>query len=128
MRVVQGLGAASTRVIATAVVRDRFSGRAMAEVMSLAFMVFMVIPVVAPSIGEVLLIFAPWQSIFLFMGLLALAFGAVFELPILVLALTSLGLVTPATLKRFRRHSLVLCVVVAAFVWWRRRRTARAGA
>ncbi|MBP1805793.1 multidrug effflux MFS transporter [Rubellimicrobium aerolatum] len=75
MRLVQGLGAASTRVIAVAVVRDRFSGSAMAEVMSLAFMVFMVIPVVAPSIGEVLLAFAPWQSIFLFMGVLALAFG-----------------------------------------------------
>ena len=47
---------------------------------------------------------------------LALAFGVVFELPILILALTSLGLVTPPTLKRFRRHSLVLCVIGAAFV------------
>ncbi|TNC63534.1 multidrug effflux MFS transporter [Rubellimicrobium roseum] len=76
LRFVQGLGAASTRVIATAVVRDRFEGRAMAEVMSLAFMVFMVIPVVAPGMGEVLMAFGPWQSIFLFMGALALAFGA----------------------------------------------------
>ena len=75
-RFLQGLGAASTRVIATAVVRDRFSGRAMAEVMSLAFMVFMVIPVVAPSIGEILLLTGPWESIFLFMGGLALVFGA----------------------------------------------------
>jgi len=47
---------------------------------------------------------------------LALAFGVVFELPILILALTALGLVTPATLKRYRRHSLVLCVIGAAFV------------
>lgn len=47
---------------------------------------------------------------------LALAFGAVFELPIVILALTAFGLVTPATLKRFRRHSLVLCVLVSAFV------------
>ncbi|WP_210527175.1 multidrug effflux MFS transporter [Rubellimicrobium arenae] len=83
LRFIQGLGSASTRVIATAVVRDRFSGHAMAEVMSLAFMVFMIIPVVAPSIGEVLLAFSPWQSIFLFMGALALVFGlwALFRLP-----------------------------------------------
>ncbi len=47
---------------------------------------------------------------------LALAFGVVFELPILILALTALGLVTPPTLKRYRRHSLVLCVIGAAFV------------
>ncbi|WP_082484054.1 multidrug effflux MFS transporter [Rubellimicrobium mesophilum] len=75
LRFVQGLGASATRVVATAVVRDRFSGRAMAEVMSLVFMVFMVIPVVAPSVGQVLLLVSPWHSIFVFMGLLAAAFG-----------------------------------------------------
>lgn len=75
MRFIQGHGASSTRVVATAVVRDRFAGRAMAEVMSLVFMVFMAIPVVAPSIGEVLLLVGPWQSIFVFMGTRALAFG-----------------------------------------------------
>jgi DHA1 family bicyclomycin/chloramphenicol resistance-like MFS transporter len=82
-RFIQGFGAASTRVIATSVVRDRFSGREMAEVMSLTFMVFMVIPIVAPSIGQVLLLTGPWQYIFLFMALLALAFGtwSFFRLP-----------------------------------------------
>jgi DHA1 family bicyclomycin/chloramphenicol resistance-like MFS transporter len=71
LRFVQGLGAAGTRVIATAVVRDRFSGRDMAEVMSLIFMVFMAIPIVAPGIGQVLLLSGPWETIFLFMGGLA---------------------------------------------------------
>jgi sec-independent protein translocase protein TatC len=47
---------------------------------------------------------------------MALAFGAVFELPILILALTALGIVTPALLNRFRRHAIVGCVVVAAFI------------
>ncbi len=74
LRFIQGMGAASVRVITTAVVRDRYSGREMAEVMSLIFMVFMAIPVVAPSIGQVLLLTGPWQTIFLFMGVLALAF------------------------------------------------------
>jgi len=75
LRFVQGLGAASTRVIAISLVRDRYSGRAMAEVMSLTFMVFMAIPVIAPGIGQILLLTGPWQAIFLFMGGLALVFA-----------------------------------------------------
>jgi len=74
MRFVQGLGAASVRVIATAVVRDRYSGREMAEVMSLTFMVFMAIPIIAPGIGQILLLTGPWQTIFIFMGALAFVF------------------------------------------------------
>jgi drug resistance transporter, Bcr/CflA subfamily len=74
LRFIQGMGAASVRVIAQAVVRDRYSGREMAEVMSLTFMVFMAIPIIAPGIGQILLLTGPWQAIFIFMGLLALAF------------------------------------------------------
>ncbi|KRA99295.1 MFS transporter [Devosia sp. Root685] len=73
LRFIQGMGAASVRVIATAVVRDRYSGREMAEVMSLTFMVFMAVPIIAPGIGQVLLLTGPWQTIFIFMGVLALA-------------------------------------------------------
>lgn len=75
LRFVQGLGAAGTRVIAVAVVRDKFSGREMAEVMSLTFMIFMAIPIVAPGIGQVILLSGPWQNIFIFMGGLATAIG-----------------------------------------------------
>ncbi len=74
LRFIQGMGAASVRVIATAVVRDRYSGREMAEVMSLTFMVFMAIPIVAPGIGQVILLVGDWHNIFIFMGLLAAAF------------------------------------------------------
>lgn len=73
LRFVQGMGAAGTRVIALSVVRDCFAGRAMAEIMSLVFMVFMIMPIVAPGIGQVLLLTGPWGMIFLFMGLLASA-------------------------------------------------------
>lgn len=103
LRFVQGLGAASTRVVATAVVRDRYSGRAMAEVMSLAFMVFMVIPIVAPSIGEVLLLTGPWESIFFFMGGLALVFGAWAMLRL------------PETLDADRRRPLTAASVFGGF-------------
>lgn len=75
LRFVQGMGAAGTRVIATAVVRDRFEGREMAEVMSLTFMIFMAIPIIAPGIGQVILLTGPWQYIFVFMGGLAAIIG-----------------------------------------------------
>ncbi|MDB5473666.1 MAG: multidrug effflux transporter [Devosia sp.] len=75
LRFTQGLGAAGTRVIATSMVRDLYSGRAMAEVMSLTFMVFMAIPIIAPGIGQILLLTGPWQYIFFFMGGLATIFG-----------------------------------------------------
>ncbi|WP_157015413.1 multidrug effflux MFS transporter [Mesorhizobium xinjiangense] len=73
-RFVQGLGAASTRVISVSLVRDVYGGRAMAEVMSLVFMVFMIIPVIAPGIGQVMMLLSTWHMIFLFMGSVALVF------------------------------------------------------
>jgi DHA1 family bicyclomycin/chloramphenicol resistance-like MFS transporter len=73
LRFIQGVGAASTRVIAVSVVRDRFGGRAMAEVMSLIFMSFMIIPVIAPSIGQLMMLFATWHMIFVCMAVVAAA-------------------------------------------------------
>ena len=67
-RVLQGVGSAASRVLAVSIVRDRFSGREMARVMSLAFMVFLAVPIIAPSIGQIIMLFAPWEWIF---GILA---------------------------------------------------------
>ncbi|HMR32522.1 MAG TPA: multidrug effflux MFS transporter [Geminicoccaceae bacterium] len=71
-RVVQGIGAAATRVLAVSIVRDCYSGRRMAQVMSLAMIVFLAVPVLAPSVGQVVILVAPWRWIF---GVLA-AFGS----------------------------------------------------
>ena len=64
-RMLQGAAAAATRVLVVAMVRDLFQGEAMARVMSLVFMVFMLVPVLAPSIGQAILLAGPWQAIFL---------------------------------------------------------------
>jgi DHA1 family bicyclomycin/chloramphenicol resistance-like MFS transporter len=64
-RVMQGVGAAATRVLAVSIVRDRFSGRQMARVLSLAFMVFLVVPIAAPGLGQIVMLVAPWQVLFL---------------------------------------------------------------
>ena len=63
-RFVSGTAIAASRVVTVALVRDRYSGRAMARVMSLAFMVFMAAPVLAPSFGELILLFGSWRLIF----------------------------------------------------------------
>lgn len=47
---------------------------------------------------------------------MSIAFGAAFELPILILGLSAFGIVTPAFLNRFRRHAIVICVIVGAFL------------
>ncbi len=60
-RTVQGLGAAAPRVIALAIVRDLYSGRQMARVMSFAMTVFIIIPVLAPSVGQGLLEAGSWR-------------------------------------------------------------------
>ncbi|MEL6817704.1 MAG: multidrug effflux MFS transporter [Pseudomonadota bacterium] len=67
-RFVQGVGAAGTRTIALAIVRDTHSGRAMASTMSLVLMVFMIVPVLAPAIGQVIILGREWQWIFIFMA------------------------------------------------------------
>ncbi len=73
-RVGTGLGAASLRVLAVSIVRDRYTGRTMARVMSLSFLVFLGVPIIAPSLGAAILHVAPWPWIF---GVLALAGSAV---------------------------------------------------
>ncbi|RVT44051.1 MFS transporter [Sphingobium algorifonticola] len=59
-----GFFAASSRVIAISIVRDRFQGDRMARIMSLIFIVFMIVPILAPAFGQAVLLIAPWRWIF----------------------------------------------------------------
>jgi MFS transporter, DHA1 family, multidrug resistance protein len=63
-RALQGFGAAGPRVVAIAIVRDLYVGRSMARVMSFVTSVFIVVPIVAPSIGQGVLLFSTWRAIF----------------------------------------------------------------
>jgi DHA1 family bicyclomycin/chloramphenicol resistance-like MFS transporter len=75
LRFVQGVAAAAVKVALTASVRDQYAGRAMAEIMSLVFSVFLLVPVLMPAIGQLVLLAGPWQLIFLVMGGVALFFS-----------------------------------------------------
>ena len=63
-RCVQGLSAAATRVVATALVRDLVAGPRMAQIMSTAMTIFMIVPILAPGIGQLILLVGPWRWIF----------------------------------------------------------------
>lgn len=63
-RFLQGLGAAGPRIITVAIIRDGAAGREMARVMSLVMMVFILVPAIAPALGQLILFFAEWRVIF----------------------------------------------------------------
>jgi MFS transporter, DHA1 family, multidrug resistance protein len=69
-RIVQGFGAASPRVVSLAMVRDGSKGADMARIMSYVMSVFMLVPILAPSIGQVVLNVANWR--FIFLGFMAM--------------------------------------------------------
>jgi DHA1 family bicyclomycin/chloramphenicol resistance-like MFS transporter len=102
-RALQGVGTSATRVIATSIVRDCYAGRRMASVMSLAMMVFIAVPVLAPSFGQVVLLLTQWRGIFIVLML----YG--------VVALIWSALRMPETLPVSRRRSLAVREVYDAF-------------
>jgi DHA1 family bicyclomycin/chloramphenicol resistance-like MFS transporter len=63
-RVLQGVAIASTRVVTISMIRDCYGGRQMARVMSLVFIVFLAVPVLAPSIGQLIMLVFPWRGLF----------------------------------------------------------------
>ncbi|MGB1238158.1 MAG: multidrug effflux MFS transporter [Pseudomonadales bacterium] len=71
-RFLQGLGVAALRVLCFALVRDLYSGAAMARVMSLAMSIFILVPCVAPLLGQSILAVSHWRSIFVMLLLVAL--------------------------------------------------------
>ncbi len=72
LRTLQGISAAGIRVTAAAIIRDLFAGRGMARIMSFVMTIFMIIPIIAPGIGQIILIFADWRWTFGVLGIAGL--------------------------------------------------------
>jgi len=70
MRLVQGITCAGLSVVPTAIVRDRVGGDRMAKMMSLIIMIFLAVPIVAPAIGQLILLVADWRAIFAAMAVM----------------------------------------------------------
>jgi MFS transporter, DHA1 family, multidrug resistance protein len=95
-RLLQGLAAAAPRTVAIAMVRDLFSGREMAKIMSFVMMIFTIVPAIAPLMGQGIIALGGWHSIFLAYILFA------------GLSMLWLGLRQPETLPVDKRRPLHL--------------------
>lgn len=101
-RVLQGLGAAA-RIVTVAVVRDEYEGRPMAQVMSVVFSIFILVPMIAPAIGQGLIYLGGWRLTFTFLAGFALVLGLWF------------GLRQPETLAPEKRRSIRLGQILAGY-------------
>ena len=63
-RILQGIGLSAPRTLAIAMIRDKFSGDYMARIMSFVTLVFLLIPIIAPTLGKFVLDNYNWESIF----------------------------------------------------------------
>jgi DHA1 family bicyclomycin/chloramphenicol resistance-like MFS transporter len=102
-RLMQGFGTSATRVIATSIVRDCYAGRRMASVMSLAMMIFIAVPVIAPSLGQLVMLWVEWRGLFVVLLLYGL------------MVLTWSALRMPETLPLSERRPLKIADVLGAF-------------
>ncbi|MEM7168943.1 MAG: multidrug effflux MFS transporter [Pseudomonadota bacterium] len=101
-RLLQGLGAAGPRIVVIAMVRDLYEGRAMARIMSIVMAVFILVPALAPAMGQGILVLSHWRVIF----------GLLFVLA--VVALTWFALRQPETLQAERRRPFTWQTVYGA--------------
>ena len=112
-RIVQGIGLAGPRIVIIALVRDQYEGREMARLMSFAIAVFVLVPTIAPALGQGIQWLAGWRAIFAtFFAVAAIGF-------------TWLALRQPETLPAARRRTLSPRTVWAAVLEILRIRTAR---
>lgn len=76
LRFLCGLLSGGLGAICSAIIRDRFDGDRMASLQSLVFTVFMVVPMLAPTIGQAMLLLGGWRWIFGGMALMGLAMAS----------------------------------------------------
>lgn len=91
-RTVQGFFVAAASVVTRSIVRDLYRGAAMAKLMSTAFAVFLLVPILGPAFGQLFLLFVPWRGLFLLMSALGLLHACWF------------GPRWPETLPKSQRH------------------------
>jgi len=103
-RFLQGFGLAAPRVLSMAIIRDQYAGRKMAQIMSFVMVFFILVPMLAPLLGQAILWFAPWRTIFY--AMLVIAIGS----------LLWFSLRQPETLKPQHRKELSVKVFFDTFM------------
>ena len=122
-RFLQGVGVAGPRAMTIALVRDKFEGRSMARIMSLIMTVFIMVPVIAPTLGQAVLGIAGWRTIFgiyLAMGLVACVWFALRQeetLPVNRRIPFSLGRIAGAFREVLTSRTAFGCTVAAGLIF-----------
>ncbi len=101
-RVMQGFGTASCRIATMCMIRDKFEGNAMARIMSFIMIIFILSPALAPSLGQIILLFAHWRVIFIVMFIIGIS------------SVTWLALGQEETLKPENRHQFKISPILKA--------------
>lgn len=101
-RLFQGIGAAGPRVVTLAIIRDLYSGREMARLVSIVMLIFTLVPAIAPLLGSFIIAFSGWRGVFLAFILFSL------------ISVLWLGLRLPEPLAREDRRPFRLPVLIAA--------------
>lgn len=103
-RILQGVGASGPRTVSVSMVRDLYSGRSMARIMSIAMTIFIIVPIIAPALGQVIMFLAGWRyifGVFIGVGMLGLVWVLIRQ---------------PETLAERNRRPLHLSNIVEGFV------------
>ena len=111
-RVLQGVGASGPRTVSMSMVRDLYSGRSMARIMSISMSIFILVPTLAPALGQAIMLLVGWRYIFATF----IVFG--------VLGLFWLLLRQPETLADDHRRPMQFATLVSGFVTVYRSRAA----
>ena len=101
-RLFQGIGAAGPRVVTLAIIRDLYSGREMARLVSIVMLIFTLVPAIAPLLGSFIIAFSGWRGVFLAFILFSL------------ISVVWLGLRLPEPLVREDRRPFRMPVLIAA--------------
>ncbi|MEM5528930.1 multidrug effflux MFS transporter [Gammaproteobacteria bacterium AS21] len=79
-RVIQGIGVSGPKIASRALIRDQYTGAAMARIMSFVMMFFILVPMLAPLLGQLIISFASWRMIFAFFILMTFSVGIWFSI------------------------------------------------
>lgn len=122
-RVMQGLGAAAPRIVGLAIVRDLYSGREMARIMSFAMMIFTLVPAIAPLLGSGIIALIGWRGIFLAFVVFALISNLWLSirqpesLPLKARRPLKLSLLGEAIMEMFNHPSVRLSILAQTFTF-----------
>lgn len=121
-RILQGVGLSSPRSLSLSMIRDSYNGNYMAKIISIVVMFFILIPVIAPSLGQLIIYFFNWKSVFYF----NLIFGVIVmiwfwlrqpeTLPIEKRVTFSLNLFINGTKAFFKQKEAVAFTFVSGFI------------